>query len=174
MVFCKWNHCLLLAFCLYHLYCNFLLLPQIPSLHSHVFLYLAQHYLCTCSLLLAWFCRLTHHLLQTFSYVFVVIHYHFHQLCNIGFLSKIFLRCPISLSQALLCLFVIIFTLQLIKLEICQHDSFCNFLPDVLSIVQVFQNESLCKINGFGERFNFKVFLLKRLVNIGLENENFG
>lgn len=63
--------------------------------------------------------------------------------------------------------------LKLIKLEIRHDNSFSDFFSDVLSIVQVFENEVLCKINGFGERFDLKIFLLKAMIYFSLEDENF-
>ncbi len=101
------------------------------------------------------------------------IHHKGHKLSNFTFLSKVFLCGPVSSSQVLFCLLVVVLALQFVKLKISHDNSFRDFLPDVLSIVQVFEDKVLRKINGFGEWFHLKIFLLKMVVNFGFEDEKF-
>ena len=67
---------------------------------------------------------------------------------------------------------MIVFPFQFIKLKIRNHNNFSNFLSYVLPIAQVLQHKVLCKIYRFRQGFEFKLFLLKRLVYFSFENKN--
>ena len=68
---------------------------------------------------------------------------------------------------------MIVLPFQFIKLKIRYHNNFCDFLSYVLPIVEVLQHKVLCKIYRFRQRFEFQLFLLKRLVYFRLENKKF-
>lgn len=66
---------------------------------------------------------------------------------------------------------MIVLPFQFIKLKIRYHNNLNDFFSYVLPIVQVLQHKVLCKIYGFRQRFEFELFLLKRMVYFRFENK---